>query len=69
MLILRVRLITLTTLLLVLASDPALAQVPPHKPGTICFTPQFWCWAQPPGPPGYGCYCPTRNGLVPGKLG
>lgn len=47
----------------------AAAQVPPHVPGTICFTPGFWCWAQPPGPPGYPCGCPTPSGIVGGWLG
>jgi hypothetical protein len=47
----------------------ASAQVPPHAPGTICFTPQFWCWAQPPGPPGTACGCPTPSGWVPGIRG
>jgi hypothetical protein len=45
------------------------AQVPPHQPGSICFTPSFWCWADPPGPPGGQCWCPTRNGPVRGWLG
>jgi hypothetical protein len=48
---------------------PALAQVPPHAPGTICITQFFWCWAQPPGPPGYPCGCPSQYGFVPGYLG
>ncbi|RTM04046.1 MAG: hypothetical protein EKK31_17580 [Hyphomicrobiales bacterium] len=48
---------------------PAFAQVPPHAPGTICFTQFFWCWAQPPGPPGYPCGCPSQYGFVPGYLG
>jgi hypothetical protein len=47
----------------------AKAQVPPHAPGTICFTPSFWCWAQPPGPPGYPCGCPSPYGYVSGFLG
>lgn len=47
----------------------AFAQVPPHQPGTICFTRQFWCWANPPGAPGYGCSCPSPYGFVPGTLG
>lgn len=45
------------------------AQVPPHKPGTICFTPSFWCWAQPPGQPGQSCLCPSQYGPVRGQLG
>ena len=44
-------------------------QVPPHPPGTICFTPQFWCWAQPPGPSGAPCGCPSAYGWVRGILG
>lgn len=47
----------------------ALAQIPPHPPGTICFTQYFWCWAQPPGPPGSGCVCPTPQGNIPGIRG
>jgi|OM-RGC.v1.035912868 hypothetical protein len=43
----------------------AAAQVPPHPPGTICFTPKFWCWAATPGRPGEPCAC----GDVPGVLG
>jgi len=45
------------------------AQVPPHQPGTMCFTPQFWCWLQYPGVPGQVCYCPTSYGPVQGKVG
>jgi hypothetical protein len=69
------RLIYLTAALLLatgagcLYPTGALAQVPDHVPGTICFTPQFWCWADPPGPPGYPCGCPTDYGYVPGVLG
>jgi hypothetical protein len=48
---------------------PSAAQVPPHTPGTICFTPNFWCWAPEPGPPGRDCACPTQTGWVGGKLG
>lgn len=47
----------------------ALAQVPPHQPGTICFTPTFWCCANPPGPPGNPCGCPGPYGFVSGVLG
>jgi hypothetical protein len=47
----------------------AQAQVPPHAPGTICFTPSFWCWAQWPGAPGGPCGCPSPYGYVPGWLG
>lgn len=47
----------------------AWAQVPPHAPGTVCFTPSFWCWAQPPGPPGSPCGCPSPRGWVTGMRG
>jgi hypothetical protein len=66
----------LSKLLLVVAAvvwemltTPALAQVPEHVPGTICFTQTFWCWAQWPGPPGAPCGCPGPYGYVPGSLG
>ena len=42
---------------------------PAHYPGTLCYTPQFWCYAQPPGPPGTPCVCPTPMGFVPGTRG
>ncbi len=45
------------------------AQVPPHPPGTVCYTPQFWCWMQQPGYPGTPCYCPSPYGLVRGVVG
>lgn len=47
----------------------AVAQVPPHEPGTICFTKKFWCWANPPGRPKARCTCPSPYGSVPGVLG
>ena len=52
---------------LLAAATPA--QVPPHAPGAICFTPQFWCWANPPGTPGRPCGCPSPYGRVSGRLG
>jgi hypothetical protein len=45
------------------------AQVPPHSPGTICFTPNFWCWMGQPGYPGSVCYCQSPYGLVRGIVG
>ena len=54
---------------LALVSFSSDAQVPPHKPGTICFTQQFWCWAQPPGTPRGPCSCQGPFGRVPGILG
>ena len=56
-------------LLLLSSSDRALAQIPPHAPGTVCQTPQFWCWAQPPGKAGTRCFCRTPLGRVAGILG
>ena len=64
--LLSVLLVLLTTMLI---ARSAFAQVPPHQPGTICFTPYFWCWAQPPGPPGTQCGCPTPQGWVLGVRG
>ncbi|MBB6306614.1 hypothetical protein [Xanthobacter tagetidis] len=65
----RWRLLGLIVMVAALASSSARAQVPPHQPGTICFTPYFWCWAQPPGPPGAYCGCPGPYGWVQGILG
>jgi hypothetical protein len=64
----------LTFLLLSLAFSlllpAARAQVPPHAPGTICFTATFWCWAVNPGLPGQSCYCLDRdNNPTAGVLG
>jgi hypothetical protein len=47
----------------------AIAQVPKHPPGSICFTPKFWCWASPTGKAGNPCSCPTPYGPVRGTLG
>ncbi|MEP6720795.1 MAG: hypothetical protein ABJA77_05085 [Variovorax sp.] len=47
----------------------ASAQVPKHAPGTVCFTPRLWCWAQPPGQPGSACSCSTPYGRAAGTLG
>jgi hypothetical protein len=41
---------------------------PPHLPGTICVTPQFWCWAQPAGSVGSPCLCLGPKGAVSGFL-
>ncbi len=46
------------------------ASVPPHTPGTICYTPTGWCWAKPPGPAGSKCRCPgPANSPVEGIRG
>lgn len=53
-----------------LAAGIASAQVPPHVPGSICFTPSFWCWASQPGIPGQTCKCTDSSGyLVNGRFG
>ncbi len=66
----RIRRIVLLALIIPACFLPdAMAQVPAHPAGTICFTPKFWCWANPPGPPGARCSCPTPFGPVPGVLG
>ena len=41
---------------------------PDAPPGTICVTPQGWCPAVKPGPPGAPCACQTSSGWVPGTL-
>jgi hypothetical protein len=43
--------------------------VPPHDPGTICFAPTFWCWAETPAPVGTRCFCPSPYGPVEGITG
>ena len=64
--------VTLMFVVCMLAGD-AKGQIPPipppHPPGTICFTPRFWCWAQPPGPPNTSCGCPSPQGWVQGVRG
>ena len=60
----RLRPLRLAVLVLALAA-PLAAQpqgLPQHVPGTICYTPQGWCWAVYPGPAGTRCACPA-NGL------
>ncbi len=45
------------------------AQVPPHRPGTVCIvSPTFWCWANPRGNTGEPCSCPTPSGPIQGTL-
>jgi hypothetical protein len=52
-----------------LVQTTAHAQIPPHPPGSICFTPNFWCWLPYPFPPGSPCACMTQGGAVPGRAG
>jgi hypothetical protein len=54
--------IAIAALAFVALPAAAVAQVPPHAPGTICLTPQFWCWATLPGQPGEKCSCPGPDG-------
>jgi hypothetical protein len=46
---------------------PASAQ-PEAPPGSICVTPQNWCRAVRPGPPGAPCACQAPNGWIQGNL-
>jgi hypothetical protein len=64
----RVAMVAMMALVMLVPPRLALAQVPPHRPGTICFTPKFWCWANPVGPAGSTCYCPSPYGRVQGQL-
>ena len=48
---------------------PASPQVPPHYPGTICFTPYLWCYLPGAVPVGTQCYCRTQYGVVYGQAG
>jgi len=60
---------TIALVALTLLVGKALAQAPPHAPGSVCYTAQIWCWAQPPGRPGAPCVCRTPAGPVRGQLG
>jgi hypothetical protein len=61
---------TLALLIVTSLLVPAAAAPPPTDapPGTICVTPQGWCPAVKPGPPGAPCACQTANGWVQGLL-
>jgi hypothetical protein len=60
----------ISMLIMVVASFRADAQVPPHRPGTICFTAYTWCWLNPPKGTGEGCTCPKPGGgVVTGTAG
>jgi hypothetical protein len=58
----KVRILALLVVLLVAPASVSFAGVPAHPPGTVCATPQFWCWALYPGPPGTRCACPGPQG-------
>jgi hypothetical protein len=53
--------------LLCVAAD-AIAQIPPHAPGTVCVANNnsLWCWTST-GPVGSPCSCRTPLGDVPGR--
>jgi len=58
-------------LVLLAALPAALAQgvpLPPHVPGSICYTPQGWCWAVYPGPAGSRCACAASGMWFQGVL-
>jgi hypothetical protein len=46
----------------------AFAQPKNARPGTVCITPQLWCWAVQAGPPGAPCACQTATGWIRGFL-
>jgi hypothetical protein len=54
---------------LLAGSGDLLAQVPPHRPGTVCVVDaKTWCWASPPGRAGDACTCRTPLGSRTGTL-
>jgi hypothetical protein len=55
-------------MILTVGPGPAQAWVPPHLPGTVCYTPQFWCWTGP-HLVGQPCLCPTPAGPIAGFAG
>ncbi|WP_145962746.1 hypothetical protein [Mangrovicoccus ximenensis] len=62
--------LALAAALLQVSRRPAEAQVPPHPPGTVCFTPYFWCWLPAPQPVGTTCACfHQQAGWVYGTAG
>jgi hypothetical protein len=64
------RRVALALMMLISLLMPAAAAGPPPNapPGTICVTPQGWCPAVKPGPPGAPCACQTASGWVQGSL-
>ncbi|GEM_PF-6191057 len=46
----------------------AAAQPKDARPGTVCITPQSWCRAVQPGPPGAPCACQSPSGWIRGVL-
>jgi hypothetical protein len=55
-----------TLAFIAMSATTTIAALPAHEPGTICATPEFWCWAQLRGIYGQPCTCPTAAGYVSG---
>ena len=61
--------IVVTVASLLIGIEALWAQVPPHKPGSVCIvSDQSWCWADTPGQPGARCSCPVPGGSREGRL-
>jgi hypothetical protein len=60
---------SLVVTLFAVATTPVISQVPPHYPGTVCFTPYLWCQLPGAVPVGTRCYCNTPSGPVFGQAG
>ena len=54
--------------LLLFAPTAAIPQVPPHQPGTVCYTQFLWCWMPRISPPGSSCFCPSPQGNILGVV-
>ncbi len=50
-----------------LSAAKAIAQVPPHAPGTVCYTPLGYCAAQPPGAAGHSMRLSQFQGTNRGR--
>ncbi|MBA3811799.1 MAG: hypothetical protein H0X27_09220 [Caulobacteraceae bacterium] len=61
--------IALTGAVLALFLSASASAQPAHDPGSVCYTQSGWCFAQPPGPPGSPCACPSPGGLISGVRG
>ncbi len=55
-------LVASSVVLLLIAPEAASPQAPPHTPGTLCFTPYFYCVLPRPQTPGTPCVCRTSGG-------
>ena len=50
-----------------IAAEAQAPMLPPHPPGTICFTSYGWCWLPRQFPVGSPCYCATPRGPIAGR--